>query len=230
VFGTAEAVIHLAWPGLPNYKAAYHFEKTLFDDYRFLKSLILAGHKHLLVTGTCLEYGMQNGLLNESMETRPSTAYALAKDTLRRFLEMLAQEYVFTLQWARLFYMFGPGQNPASLLAQLESALDRGDEEFPMSAGEQLRDYLPVEKVADALVNLVEHPQLAGIVNICSGKPTSVRRLVEDFVAAKGKQIRLKLGHCPYSDYEPMAFWGTRSKLDRIRRSAYGSNNVQEEL
>src|SRR5438093_6867607 len=84
VFGTAEAVMHLAWPGLPNYKALYHFEQTLFDDYRFLKSLVSAGHTHLLVTGTCREYGMRNGLLSEDMDTRPSNAYALAKDTLRR--------------------------------------------------------------------------------------------------------------------------------------------------
>lgn len=210
--------MHMAWPGLPNYKATYHFEQTLFADYRFLKSLISAGYKHLLVTGTCLEYGMQNGLLSESMEAQPSNSYALAKDTLRRFLEILARENPFTLQWARLFYMFGAGQNPASLLAQLERALERGDEEFPMSAGEQLRDYMPVEKVADALVNLIEHPQITGIVNICSGKPISVRRLVEEFVAAKGKKIRLKFGHFPYADYEPLAFWGEGSKYQMIER------------
>jgi dTDP-6-deoxy-L-talose 4-dehydrogenase (NAD+) len=216
ILGAADAVIHLAWPGLPNYKALYHIEETLFADYRFLKSLVSAGYTHLLVTGTCFEYGMRNGPLREDMDTRPANPYALAKDTLRRLLEMLQTHSPFTFQWARLFYLFGPGQNPASLLAQLERALDRSDEEFPMSGGEQLRDYLPVEKAAFALVTLVEHPERDGIVNICSGKPISVRRVVEEFLAAKGKEIRLKLGHFPYPDYEPMAFWGERSKYQEI--------------
>jgi dTDP-6-deoxy-L-talose 4-dehydrogenase (NAD+) len=112
--------------------------------------------------------------------------------------------------------MYGKGQNPASLFAQLERALERGDEEFPMSGGEQLRDYLPVEQVADALVRLIEHPACDGIINICSGKPVSVRRLVEEFLKAKGKNIRLKLGHYPYPDYEPLAFWGGRTRLQQL--------------
>jgi nucleoside-diphosphate-sugar epimerase len=215
-FGPADAVMHLAWPGLPDYKALHHFEETLFADYRFLKALVSAGYSHVLVTGTCFEYGIQSGQLDEWAETRPSNPYGLAKDTLRKFVERLRTERPFTLQWARLFYMYGKGQNPASLLAQLERALERGDEEFPMSGGEQLRDYLPVEQVASALVRLIEHPECEGIVNICSGKPVSVRRLVEEFMRAKGKNIRLKLGHYPYPDYEPLAFWGGRTRLQQI--------------
>jgi dTDP-6-deoxy-L-talose 4-dehydrogenase (NAD+) len=213
VLGPADAVIHLAWPGLPNYKALYHVEQTLFADYRFLKSLVTSGYRHLMVTGTCLEYGLQSGVLYEDIATRPTTAYGLAKDTLRRLLEMLTSEYPFTLQWARLFYLSGPGQHTGSLLVQLQRALDRGDEEFPMSGGEQLRDYLPVENAAAEIVGLVEHPEQSGIVNICSGKPISIRRLAEEYVAASGKKIRLKLGQYPYPDYEPMAFWGGRSRF-----------------
>ena len=216
VLGPADAVTHLAWPGLPNYKALSHIEETLFADYRFLKSLVFAGYTHLLVAGTCLEYGMRSGPLHEDMETQPTNSYALAKDTLRRFLEMLRVQSPFTLQWARLFYVFGPGQHSGSLLAQLERALERGDEEFPMSGGDQLRDYLPVEKVAADLVTLLEHPECDGIVNICSGKPISVRRLVEEFLSARGTHIRLRLGQYPYPDYEPMAFWGGRSKYQEM--------------
>jgi dTDP-6-deoxy-L-talose 4-dehydrogenase (NAD+) len=216
LLGPADAVIHLAWPGLPNYRALYHFEQTLFADYRFLKSLISEGYSHLLVAGTCFEYGLQSGCLHEEMEARPATPYGLAKDTLRRFLEMLRREHPFTFQWARLFYSYGTGQNPGSLFAQLDRALEQGDKEFLMSGGEQLRDYMPVERVAADLVRLVEHPECNGILNVCSGSPVAVRALVEKFVGAKGKEIRLRLGHYPYPEYEPMAFWGARSKWQSI--------------
>jgi nucleoside-diphosphate-sugar epimerase len=208
-FGQPAAVIHLAWPGLPNYKALFHFEENLPADYRFLKSLVESGVGHLLVTGTCFEYGMQSGVLSEDMPTAPANPYALAKDTLRKFLQSLQQQHSFTLQWARLFYMYGQGQNQNSLLAQLDRAVDSGDPVFSMSGGEQLRDYLPVEVVASHLVSLLEHPQYNGVVNICSGEPISVRRLVEQHLVKRGGDIRLNLGHHPYPDYEPMAFWGS---------------------
>lgn len=212
-FEQAEAVIHLAWPGLPNYKGLFHFEENLPASYRFLKALVEAGIQHLLVTGTCFEYGLQSGCLAESLPTFPANPYGLAKDTLRKFLEALRQEYAFTLQWPRLFYMYGVGQNPSSLLAQLDRAIDSGKSQFNMSGGEQLRDYLPVEKVASHLVTLLEHPQCDGIVNICSGEPISVRRIVERHLAARGANICLNLGHYPYPDYEPMAFWGDGRRL-----------------
>ena len=207
-FGQPGAVIHLAWPGLPNYKALFHFEENLPADYCFLKSLVESGIGHLLVTGTCFEYGMQSGALSEDMPTTPANPYALAKDTLRKFLQSLQQQHPFILQWTRLFYMYGQGQNQNSLLAQLDRAIDNNEFIFNMSGGEQLRDYLPVEEVARRLVFLLDHPECDGIVNICSGEPISVRRLVEQHIAKRGGDIRLNLGYHPYPDYEPMAFWG----------------------
>lgn len=216
LFGQPEAVMHLAWPGLPNYDASFHCEKSLPADYRFLKSLVQGGVGHLLVTGTCFEYGMQSGALAEDLPTAPANPYALAKDTLRKQLQSLQHRHAFTLQWARLFYMYGEGQNPNSLLAQLDRAIDSGEAAFNMSGGEQLRDYLPVEDVALRTVALLEHPGCDGVVNICGGEPISVRRLVERHLANRGAKIRLNFGHYPYSNDEPMAFWGDASRLAAI--------------
>jgi dTDP-6-deoxy-L-talose 4-dehydrogenase (NAD+) len=217
-FGHPDAAMHLAWPGLPNYDALFHYEETLPADYRFLKDLVQGGVGQLLVTGTCVEYGMQSGALAEHLPTAPVSPYALAKDTLRKQLQALQQQHAFTLQWARLFYMHGEGQNPNSLLAQLDRAIDGGDATFNMSGGEQLRDYLPVEEVAARSVSLLEHPECNGVVNICSGTPTSVRRLAERHLADRGARIRLNLGHYPYSGDEPMAFWGDASRLAAVLR------------
>lgn len=216
LFDKPDAVVHLAWPGLPNYGSLVHFEETLPAAYRFLKSLVEGGVNHLLVAGTCFEYGMQSGPLSERASTKPANPYALAKDTLRKFLESLQKDRPFTLQWARLFYMYGPGQHPKSLLAQLDRAVDDREPVFNMSGGEQLRDYLPVDEVAARLVLLVEHPECHGAVNVCSGKPISVRKLVEQRLAERKADIRLNLGYYPYPDHEPLSFWGTCDKFISI--------------
>lgn len=218
-FCEVDALVHLAWQGLPNYRASFHYERNLPADYRFLKAMVEQGVKQLLVTGSCSEYGMQNGCLAEDLPANPVHSYALAKDTLRKFLQMLQSERPFLLQWLRPFYLFGPGQNPNSLLAQLDRAIDHGDSVFRMSPGEQLRDYIPVNEAARLLVRIAEHRDLAGIINCCSGTPVSIRRLVEKRIAEQNARIELDLGQYPYPDYEPMAFWGDRTKLDQCLAS-----------
>lgn len=211
-----DALAHLAWPGLPNYRALFHFEHNLMADYRFIKSAVEAGVQQVLVTGTCFEYGMQSGPLSEATEPRPSNPYGLAKHTLHLFLQSLQQERPFTLQWARLFYLHGEGQNPNSLLAALDRAIDSGEASFNMSAGEQLRDFLAIETAASHLAAILHQRDFDGVVNCASGQPVSVRALVEQRLRERGATLALNLGHYPYPTHEPLAFWAVTERLQQL--------------
>lgn len=212
--GYPDVLLHLAWGSLPNYCSNVHLERELPIHYAFLSKLVHAGLKRLVVTGTCLEYGMQYGPIEETFSSRPVTPYGFAKEALYRHLKFLQLERKFGLTWARLFYMYGDGQAQNSLFSQLKEAAERGDVLFNMSGGEQLRDYLPVELVVDHLASLVLIDKDVDIINICSGKPISIRTLVESWITQYGWLITPKLGHYPYPEYEPLAFWGSRAKLD----------------
>jgi dTDP-6-deoxy-L-talose 4-dehydrogenase (NAD+) len=211
-----DALAHLAWPGLPNYRALFHFEHNLMADYRFIKSVVEAGVKQVLVTGTCFEYGMQSGPLSEQTEAQPANPYGLAKHTLHLFLQNLQQAQPFTLQWARLFYLHGEGQNPNSLLAALDRAIDAGDASFNMSAGEQLRDFLPIETAAGYLAAIAQQREFNGVINCASGQPVSVRSLVEQRLRERGASTDLNLGYFPYPTHEPMAFWAVVERLQQL--------------
>lgn len=215
-FQNPDAIIHLAWEGLPNYKSLFHFEVNLSRHYAFLKNLVTNGTADITVTGTCFEYGMQQGCLNEDMLSAPANPYALAKDTLRKFLQELQKINLFHFKWIRLFYMYGSGQNPNSLLSQLDKALANGESSFNMSGGEQVRDYLPVEKVAEYIAAIALQNCTGGIINCCSGTPVTVKELVEKYLEKQHKNIQLNLGYYPYPDYEPMRFWGDDKKLKTI--------------
>jgi nucleoside-diphosphate-sugar epimerase len=210
--GRPEVLVHLAWSGLPNYRSLHHFETELPAQYAFLAGLVRQGLRSLVVVGTCFEYGMQSGPLEASRETRPANPYGFAKDSLRRQLQFLQAREPFRLGWARLFYLYGAGQASGSLYPLLQQAVARGDRQFPMSGGEQLRDYLPVAEVARQLADLAAAAAgpgtEPGVVNVCSGRPVSVRTLVEGWIQDHGWSIEPQLGRFPYPDYEPMAFWG----------------------
>ena len=207
-----DILIHLAWDGLPNYKSLHHFERELPFHYKFIATLVREGLQNIIATGTCFEYGMQSGPLSSNIETRPQNPYSFAKDTLHKQLQYLKSIHHFNLTWARLFYMYGEGQSESSLFSSLKKAIDSDQKIFDMSGGEQLRDYLPVQDVAKQLVDMAVECKNRGAVNICSGSPVSVRKLVESWIADYGWDIELRLGTFPYPDYEPMAFWGIKEK------------------
>lgn len=221
-FGEPDRLIHLAWEGLPNYKDSFHTEVNYPRHAAFLDNLLRHGLRDMTVIGTCLEYGMQEGQLREDLPSRPANSYALAKDLLRRRLLELQAGHSFLFRWARLFYMYGKGQNPKSLLSQLDKALEEGAPVFNMSGGDQLRDYLPVEKVAAYLARIALQDKVTGIINCCSGHPVAVKDLVEDYLRRNHKEISLNLGYYPYPDYEPMKFWGDNNKL----RSIIGDDDI----
>jgi dTDP-6-deoxy-L-talose 4-dehydrogenase (NAD+) len=216
IAGKPDLMIHLAWDGLPNYQSSYHSEEELPRQYAFLKAMILGGLKSLVITGTCFEYGMQEGCLYENQKTKPDNSYGSAKDGLHHQLLHLNEEIPFDMAWCRLFYMWGKGQSEQSLYSQLKAAVSRGDELFNMSEGEQLRDYLPVEIVAEYLIRISKQNKSITTVNIASGNPISVRSLVENWLETNQWKIKLNTGFYPYSPFEPMEFWGDTSNLNML--------------
>ena len=211
-----DVLLHLAWDGLPAYRAARHLEEELPAQAAFLDALLDRGLPALVGTGTCLEYGRRDGPLTVDLEPAPDTAYGLAKDRLRRRLAARRASRPFAFTWARLFYTWGDGQAPTSLWPQLARAAAAGEASFAMSGGEQIRDYLPAAEIGRILAALACARADAGLLDLCSGRPRRLRDLVEAWCRKNGWAIALDLGRYPYPDWEAMAFWGDAAPLTRL--------------
>jgi dTDP-6-deoxy-L-talose 4-dehydrogenase (NAD+) len=215
-----DVVIHCAWQGLPNYLSPRHTEIELPAQFQFLRGLVAAGLKTLVVAGTCFEYGMQSGCQREDMMAVPANPYGVAKDGLRRQLEHLNETHRFDLRWLRLFYLYGQGQPPTSLYSLFHAAIARGDKQFDMSPGDQLRDFMKAADAGKAIVDVALAPAAPRIVNICSGVPLSVRGLVEQWRGELAASIVLNLGALSYPPHEPFAFWGDSGRLGALQKVA----------
>lgn len=210
-------VILLSWPGLPNYQEPFHVTRNLPACVELIEKLVGVGLQRLVVAGTCYEYGLQNGPLQEDQLTNPVNCYAIAKDSLRRVISTRYTQQGLQWCWARIFYPFGNGQNPNSLLPSLQRAIDQGDAEFAMSSGRQIRDFVLVDQVAKFLLQLSTHPQAQGIYNCGSGHPVSLRELAEERITVSLSSTVLKLGVYPDRQDEPLAFWADTSKVSNLR-------------
>ena len=215
LFGKPDAVLHLAWGGLPNYMNDYHVDVELPMQSKFLKTLIESGLKKLVVTGTCYEYGMSSGALSEEQETNPNTPYGIAKDNLREELFELQQRKNFDLTWARIFYPYGEGQSEKSLYSQLKNAI-LSNQEFLMGNGRQVLDFIQVEKVASSLMSLLTSCTNLGVVNIGSGKPQTVAAFVQEQIKIFQSDLVPSFGSIPDREYESVSFWSDNSRFDSL--------------
>ena len=55
-----------------------------------------------------------------------------------------------------------------------------------------------------------------GIINICSGKPVSLRERVEQFVKENNLSIKLQYGAFPDRPYDSPIIYGDDKKIKRI--------------
>ena len=216
--GQPEALIHLAWGGLPNYKSDSHLDEMPMH-FEFLELMVKNGLELLMVTGTCFEYGMQSGCLSETDIVKPTNPYGLAKNELRKKIEKLKLTYPFKLVWPRLFYTFGNEQAKTSIYTQLKQSVMDSKTVFNMSGGNQIRDYLGIEMIVKKLLALLNLKKDIGIVNVSSGLPRSLKSIVDEWKTVNRWDIELNLGYYPYPDYEPMEFWGSDLKYKQLFES-----------
>jgi nucleoside-diphosphate-sugar epimerase len=207
-----DACIHLAWYAEPGqYLYSPQNIALLTHSLDLLQTLIEAGCQTVLMMGSVAEYDTDTGYLSEDSPTHPQTIYATAKLSLSWMAQRMALDANMRLIWARLFYLYGPQEEPRRVVAALIQTLLRG-QSFPTTPGEQVRDYLHVHDVASALWHLVESQQ-QGVYNICSGYPVTLRDLVLQIATLVGRPDLVQLGALPYRQWEPMFICGNNHKL-----------------
>jgi nucleoside-diphosphate-sugar epimerase len=223
-----QRLLHLAWDHLDNFNDPRHYLEELPRHAEFLLWCAAHGIADITIAGTCLEYGVKNGPLDEEVSAAPVTAYAIAKDSLRRMLEHAARTDRFVLKWARIFFVRGDDKEEKGVFEMIRKAGAAGKPSIDLTWGEQLRDYLPRAEIGRFLALFCLQNEIRGIVNCCSGEPVSIRKAVERY-AQQWPDLKLDFGKVPYRGYEPMALWGDRRRMERVLDAApMSSASVKE--
>ena len=219
--GYPDMLIHCAWEGYRDIYSLNHITVNFFNSYLWIEKLISEGLKNVVCIGSAFECGLINGELNENINTKPNTSYSVAKDSLRKSLELLTKDSNVTFKWLRVFNVFGKDQHPKTLFGLLDTAILEKKTTFKMSGGEQLRDYIDIEDLAIMITRVSLQNKINGVINCCSGTPVSIRKLVEQYLVQRNVEMELDLGFYPYPEYEPMAYWGSVEKLNTVITSVY---------
>lgn len=199
----ATHLLHLAWIATPGqYWTSPENTAWATSSLTLLKAFADAGGERAVVAGSCAEYDWSTGgvLTEGATPLRPGTPYGRAKLDLHRAAEPLTRDGL-DLAWARLFFLYGPGEHPDRLVPFIVRHLLR-QQPAACTAGTQIRDFLHVTDAAEALLELAESAT-TGAVNVASGDGTPVKVVAEELGRLVGRPDLLRLGARPTSATEP---------------------------
>ena len=118
---------------------------------------------------------------------RPGTYYAASKLAAESLLGVWSARAGVPLAVLRLSHVYGPGDTSAKAIPSFLRACMRGQRPVVLGDGSDVRDYVYVDDVADAVARAVER-RAAGIFNVASGAGTSIRELLSIVQAVTGAE------------------------------------------
>jgi len=189
------AVIHLAASGVS--AEAENFEDMVaintLASAALARTALASGIERFLYVGSGFEYRPQAHAMDESTPLGAPNLYGASKAAGWMLLDTLHRVEGLPLVTVRPFSIYGPGENPAKLVPYTILQALHG-EPIRLTLGSQVRDYVFVEDVVEALRLGLMAPSAVGQVYNIGAAPheaRSVRQLIEEIVSLMGAPQRL---------------------------------------
>lgn len=215
---TSSVFVHLAAAGVNPKHATWEvcFETNLNQSLALWRRAAAAGVRNFVLCGSCFEYGLsaeQYEFIPPMAPLLPTGAYHASKAAATMAGIALSVEQELNLSILRPFHVYGEGEGPDRFWPALRKAALAG-EDFPMTLGEQIRDFIPVEDVVSQFLQETERmvnpernqePRIR-IANVGTGRPQTLREFAEYWWKHWNAKGKLLLGSVPYRDNEVMRY------------------------
>ena len=214
-FKNIDIVVHLAAHSAnPPYDSLSEcLQWNLNVPLKLLETARVAGVHKFIVAGSCFEYGLA-GERYEYIPTNaalePTQTYPTSKAAASISFLQWACEHDLSLRVLRVFQAYGPGELESRLWPALRRAAFNG-QDFPMTSGEQVRDFVHVSEVAKQFlchcVDIQNSDSISRqIFHVGSGKPLSILEFSKSWWNEWGATGELLVGALGYRKGEVMRF------------------------
>jgi nucleoside-diphosphate-sugar epimerase len=200
-----EVMVHLAAhsANVPYDTLEHCLEKNLIAPLRLFRTAIAAGIRRFIVAGSCFEYGRAGEryeFIPVDAPLEPTLSYPTSKAAASVAFHSLACEENLELLILRIFQVYGQGEAESRFWPALRKAALAGDD-FPMTQGDQIRDFIYVSDVAAHFVKALRREDIpAGrplIGHVGSGIPMTLAEFAARQWTAFGAKGKLLLGAVP---------------------------------
>lgn len=191
-----DAIVHLAAHGVDLREGDWEscFKWNVTAALKLWLAAADAGVVRFVVAGSCFEYGRSGEryhLIPVSAPLEPTGPYHASKAAASMAAVGLAIDRGLELVILRPFHVYGDGEAAYRFWPSLRRAALAG-EDFPMSEGHQIRDFVPVADVAEAFMKALSRTDLTRsspcIENVGTGNPQTLLNFAKrEWEAAKAK-------------------------------------------
>jgi nucleoside-diphosphate-sugar epimerase len=209
-----DVFIHLAAYGVnpihDSWKEAFRWNVTA--SLNLWNQAHNAGIRKIILAGSCSEYGKsaeRYEYIPPEAPLEPVNAYGASKAASTLAAMAFAREKNIELAVLRPFHIYGEGENSNRFFPGLKKAALEGAD-LPMTLGEQIRDFMPVEQAAEKFLNYATKISLEPgnpiIRNIGTGKPQSLLDFAELWWANFEGKGKILPGSISYRKNEIMRY------------------------
>ncbi|MEM3011398.1 MAG: SDR family oxidoreductase [Candidatus Bathyarchaeia archaeon] len=175
-------------------------EVNVNGTLNLLRACIDFDVKRFIYASSCAVYGNAKKLpIKEEHPTKPKSPYGLSKLTAENYVRKYFEEFNLETVCLRYFNVYGPRQVHSEYSGVISQFLNRIQKSLPLKIfgdGEQTRDFVYVEDVAEANLLALKRSGIAGeIFNIGTGAAISINQLAKMFLEIADKK-HLEIRHC----------------------------------
>ena len=209
-----QALVHLAAAGVSPQLSGWDelFKVNVELSLNIWRQAAEAGVRRLIICGSCFEYGRSGNrydFIPPDAPLEPTAPYHASKAAATMAAIALGIERQLELAVLRPFHVFGEGETKIRFWPSFRKAALAG-EDFPMSEGRQIRDFVPVEQVVNTFVDALTRTDLKPgdpkVENLGTGRPQTLRAFAEHWWNQWDAKGKLLIGAVPYYENEVMRY------------------------
>jgi nucleoside-diphosphate-sugar epimerase len=208
-----DTTIHLAWEGIPDYGVGTSI-KNLKYGLNLFEELAELGCRKIICTGSCWEYGQNQGEISEDLSVKSSNVFTAAKNALHWLGREIAKENNIQFIWTRFFYVYGPGQRENSLIPYIIKCVKEGKKP-KIKTPSARNDFIYVDDVAKAIVAILKKCDQSTVYNIGSGYSTSIQDIIKIVYSELNLQHKPKDKLFNTKNICSDNFWADISKIEK---------------
>lgn len=214
-----DVVVHLAGIAFVGHTdAAEIYQSNLLGTRNLLQSILAAGAnpRSVLLASSANVYGnQQGGALSEDAPLQPINEYGISKAAMEMVARLFMDRMPITI--ARPFNYTGVGQSTDFVVPKIVDHSRRRTGAIQLGNIDVERDFSDVRGVCSIYARLLETPEAAGkIVNICSGRPHSMRAVLGLVEELTGHRMIVEHNPALMRANEVLRLYGDKSRLEQL--------------
>jgi len=193
-----DAVIHMAASSIVPDSVAdplKYFENNLTNSLNLLEAVRAQKVPRFVFSSTAAVYGEPESVpIKESDPLLPSSPYGASKLGFENYLQAYTASFGLKAVSLRYFNAYGPGELHEPETHAVPNFVEAALKKKPLTVygdGRMIRDYVYVEDIARAHLDVLDLDASYDVFNIGDGAGTSVSTLVKEVFAAVGRETEV---------------------------------------